>query len=149
VNKGTGIFEGGPDAQRHARCNAPTHRSYQITHTPRSHSTCGSNPMSNIRSASSITRYVTRRILIIRPAPVTRRSISRPGVAATTSAPRLSSEIWLATPLPPKTATAVMPIGRARRLTSWGGGVRVGGVGWWVDFQVVGGVVGFEVGGWF
>lgn len=43
--------------------------------------TCGSNPMSNMRSASSKTRYVTRRRLVTL---LTKRSMRRPGVAATT-----------------------------------------------------------------
>mmetsp|Transcript_18821 Transcript_18821/g.48328 ORF Transcript_18821/g.48328 Transcript_18821/m.48328 type:complete len:237 (-) Transcript_18821:408-1118(-) len=79
---------------------------------------CGSNPMSNMRSASSSTRYVTRRRLQILPLLVARMSIMRPGVQTTTSAPRLSSLIWLATPLPPKTLTTVSSAALAKRLTS-------------------------------
>lgn len=68
----------------------------------------GSNPMSNILSASSKTRYVTRRRLVILPPLVTRMSIMRPGVQTTISAPRFSSVIWFATPEPPYTATTSM-----------------------------------------
>mmetsp|Transcript_27462 Transcript_27462/g.67484 ORF Transcript_27462/g.67484 Transcript_27462/m.67484 type:complete len:337 (+) Transcript_27462:558-1568(+) len=79
---------------------------------------CGSNPMSNIRSASSSTMYVIRRRLVIRPAPVVSRSIMRPGVHATISQPRFSSPICAATPLPPYTLTATMPTVRPNFLQS-------------------------------
>ncbi len=81
---------------------------------------CGSNPMSNMRSASSSTRYVTRRRLVILPLEVTSRSIMRPGVHTTTSVPRFSSLIWLATPEPPNTATTERPRGLANFLISCG-----------------------------
>ncbi len=45
---------------------------------------CGSKPMSNMRSASSMTRYVTRRQLVILPLLVAMTSIRRPGVHTTT-----------------------------------------------------------------
>jgi hypothetical protein len=45
---------------------------------------CGSKPMSNMRSASSITRYVTRRQFVILPLLVAMTSIRRPGVHTTT-----------------------------------------------------------------
>mmetsp|Transcript_61783 Transcript_61783/g.110009 ORF Transcript_61783/g.110009 Transcript_61783/m.110009 type:complete len:220 (+) Transcript_61783:1338-1997(+) len=50
--------------------------------------TQGPKPMSSILSASSRTRYVTRRRLVVR---VPRKSWSRPGEAITTSTPELSS----------------------------------------------------------
>mmetsp|Transcript_3839 Transcript_3839/g.9611 ORF Transcript_3839/g.9611 Transcript_3839/m.9611 type:complete len:289 (-) Transcript_3839:400-1266(-) len=78
----------------------------------------GSNPMSNMRSASSMTRYVTRLRFVILPLDVTSRSIMRPGVHATTSTPLFSSEIWLATPLPPNTAVHSIPMGLANFLIS-------------------------------
>mmetsp|Transcript_63417 Transcript_63417/g.138100 ORF Transcript_63417/g.138100 Transcript_63417/m.138100 type:complete len:208 (+) Transcript_63417:348-971(+) len=54
--------------------------------------TCGSKPMSSIRSASSRTRYVTRLRLV---SPDSRKSISRPGVAMTISTPsRRSRCCW-------------------------------------------------------
>ena len=62
---------------------------------------CGSKPMSNIRSASSSTMYVTRRRFVIRPPPVVRMSIIRPGVHATISHPRFRSPICDPTLLPP------------------------------------------------
>mmetsp|Transcript_8811 Transcript_8811/g.23905 ORF Transcript_8811/g.23905 Transcript_8811/m.23905 type:complete len:205 (-) Transcript_8811:771-1385(-) len=46
--------------------------------------TCGSKPMSNMRSASSSTRYVTRFRLV---SPLSRKSMRRPGVPMTTSTP--------------------------------------------------------------
>mmetsp|Transcript_4212 Transcript_4212/g.17323 ORF Transcript_4212/g.17323 Transcript_4212/m.17323 type:complete len:208 (+) Transcript_4212:3619-4242(+) len=79
---------------------------------------CGSKPMSNMRSASSSTMYVTRRRLVIRPAPVVSTSIIRPGVHATISHPRLSSPICAATPLPPYTETATKPAARPNFLQS-------------------------------
>jgi len=42
----------------------------------------------------------------------------RPGVHTTISVPRLSSVIWLATPLPPYTATQVRATALAKRFTS-------------------------------
>ena len=53
---------------------------------------CGSKPMSSMRSASSSTRYVHRRRLVL---PASRKSISLPGVAIQISAPRSSSsDLW-------------------------------------------------------
>lgn len=48
----------------------------------------GSNPMSNMRSASSNTKYVQRRKLVV---PRSKKSKSRPGVAITISTPRSKS----------------------------------------------------------
>mmetsp|Transcript_20933 Transcript_20933/g.67360 ORF Transcript_20933/g.67360 Transcript_20933/m.67360 type:complete len:260 (+) Transcript_20933:383-1162(+) len=70
---------------------------------------CGSNPMSNIRSASSITTYVTRCSEMTRPAFRVIRSIMRPGVQTTISAPRLMSAICSATLAPPYSATTRIP----------------------------------------
>ena len=53
------------------------------------------------------------------PPEVTNKSIMRPGVHATTSLPRFSSLIWLATPEPPNTATQFIPRGLAKRLISY------------------------------
>lgn len=52
---------------------------------------CGSKPKSNIRSASSITTYVTLRKFVIFPFDVVRISIRRPGVHTIISAPRFNS----------------------------------------------------------
>lgn len=71
----------------------------------------GSNPKSNMRSASSNTRYVTRRRLVIFPLLSERMSIIRPGVHTTISEPLLRSAIWSATPLPPYTHTTRRPSG--------------------------------------
>lgn len=49
----------------------------------------GSNPMSNILSASSSTRYVHRRRLVF---PASRKSIKRPGVAMQISTPSQQNE---------------------------------------------------------
>mmetsp|Transcript_80650 Transcript_80650/g.246531 ORF Transcript_80650/g.246531 Transcript_80650/m.246531 type:complete len:208 (-) Transcript_80650:688-1311(-) len=50
--------------------------------------TCGSKPMSNMRSASSSVRYVTRFRFV---SPQSRKSMSRPGVAMTISTPSFRS----------------------------------------------------------
>mmetsp|Transcript_66222 Transcript_66222/g.167843 ORF Transcript_66222/g.167843 Transcript_66222/m.167843 type:complete len:200 (+) Transcript_66222:493-1092(+) len=52
---------------------------------------CGSKPMSNMRSASSKQRYVTRLRFVT---PASRKSSSRPGVAMTISTPRRRSAAW-------------------------------------------------------
>mmetsp|Transcript_16033 Transcript_16033/g.50413 ORF Transcript_16033/g.50413 Transcript_16033/m.50413 type:complete len:340 (-) Transcript_16033:362-1381(-) len=88
-------------------------------HRPTIREICGSNPMSNIRSASSITRYVTLRKLVIFPAPVARMSIMRPGVHTTISAPLLSAPIWSATPEPPNTVQIRSASWRANALASF------------------------------
>mmetsp|Transcript_19650 Transcript_19650/g.58284 ORF Transcript_19650/g.58284 Transcript_19650/m.58284 type:complete len:201 (-) Transcript_19650:1463-2065(-) len=75
--------------------------------------------MSNMRSASSSTRYVTRRRLVILPLAVVSRSIMRPGVHTMISVPRFRSEIWLATPEPPNTGTHVRPSGLPNFLISF------------------------------
>ena len=62
--------------------------------------TCASNPMSSIRSASSSTRYVTRRKFVADLCPPRHTSTSRPGVPTTTSAP-LRSSLKLSVLLPP------------------------------------------------
>ena len=62
---------------------------------------CGSKPMSNMRSASSSTRYVTRASDSSRPSRIASSSIMRPGVQTTTSEPRLSSAICSAMDEPP------------------------------------------------
>ena len=80
---------------------------------------CGSNPMSNMRSASSKTMYVTRLKFVIRPAPVVSTSIMRPGVHATISHPRFSSPICAATPEPPYTDAATNPAARPNFLQSF------------------------------
>uniref|UniRef100_A0A182QQ22 Uncharacterized protein n=1 Tax=Anopheles farauti TaxID=69004 RepID=A0A182QQ22_9DIPT len=65
--------------------------------------TCGSNPMSNIRSASSNTTYVTRRRFVTRPEFAASMSIIRPGVHTMISAPRFNSAICSEMPVPPYT----------------------------------------------
>ncbi|CAD6221345.1 GSCOCG00005158001-RA-CDS [Cotesia congregata] len=55
--------------------------------------------MSNIRSASSSTKYVHLRRLVV---PRSRKSISLPGVAITISTPRSRSRAWLPLGAPPK-----------------------------------------------
>mmetsp|Transcript_92550 Transcript_92550/g.287958 ORF Transcript_92550/g.287958 Transcript_92550/m.287958 type:complete len:212 (-) Transcript_92550:714-1349(-) len=60
--------------------------------------TCGSKPMSSMRSASSNTRYVTRFRLV---SPFSRKSISRPGVAMTTSTPSRRSRLCAERGVPP------------------------------------------------
>mmetsp|Transcript_27828 Transcript_27828/g.46760 ORF Transcript_27828/g.46760 Transcript_27828/m.46760 type:complete len:209 (+) Transcript_27828:605-1231(+) len=62
---------------------------------------CGSKPMSNMRSASSITTMVTRLRETSLPACMHRMSIIRPGVHTTISEPRFRSAICSATPAPP------------------------------------------------
>mmetsp|Transcript_10501 Transcript_10501/g.44677 ORF Transcript_10501/g.44677 Transcript_10501/m.44677 type:complete len:256 (-) Transcript_10501:872-1639(-) len=79
---------------------------------------CGSKPMSNMRSASSSTTYVTRLKLVIRPPPVVSTSIILPGVHATISHPRFNAPICAATPLPPYTLTATNPAARPNFLQS-------------------------------
>mmetsp|Transcript_6601 Transcript_6601/g.23533 ORF Transcript_6601/g.23533 Transcript_6601/m.23533 type:complete len:280 (+) Transcript_6601:281-1120(+) len=65
----------------------------------------GSKPMSSMRSASSSTRYVTRRRLIL---PDSRKSIRRPGVAITISQPRCRSRSWPLLGAPPNTHVCLM-----------------------------------------
>mmetsp|Transcript_23078 Transcript_23078/g.65409 ORF Transcript_23078/g.65409 Transcript_23078/m.65409 type:complete len:211 (-) Transcript_23078:1308-1940(-) len=62
---------------------------------------CGANPISYIRSASSMTTYVTRCNESSLPACIVKMSINRPGVATHTWTPRLRSEICSATAAPP------------------------------------------------
>lgn len=71
--------------------------------------TCGSKPRSNILSASSSTRNVTRLRFVTLPLLVTSKSIIRPGVHTTISVPCLHSLICLATPPPPYTAVTRRP----------------------------------------
>mmetsp|Transcript_32495 Transcript_32495/g.81842 ORF Transcript_32495/g.81842 Transcript_32495/m.81842 type:complete len:243 (-) Transcript_32495:480-1208(-) len=73
--------------------------------------TCASNPMSSIRSASSSTRYVTRRRLA--PPFMRHRSIRRPGVATTTSAPARKSLNCSCLLAPPNTPAHRMLYGLA------------------------------------
>ena len=54
-------------------------------------STSGMNPMSSMRSASSIT---SRRVSVSSSPPRSNMSISRPGVAISTSTPRISRSFW-------------------------------------------------------
>ena len=54
-------------------------------------STSGMNPMSSIRSASSITRIL---VSVNNSPPRSNRSISRPGVAISTSTPFISASFW-------------------------------------------------------
>mmetsp|Transcript_24486 Transcript_24486/g.76769 ORF Transcript_24486/g.76769 Transcript_24486/m.76769 type:complete len:212 (-) Transcript_24486:690-1325(-) len=68
---------------------------------PRIMRICGSKPMSNMRSASSMTTKVTRSKDTRRPACIVRMSIMRPGVHTTTSAPRFRFAICSFTPAPP------------------------------------------------
>mmetsp|Transcript_44895 Transcript_44895/g.126791 ORF Transcript_44895/g.126791 Transcript_44895/m.126791 type:complete len:215 (+) Transcript_44895:567-1211(+) len=79
---------------------------------------CGSKPMSNMRSASSSTKYVTRLRLVTLPLLVVSTSIMRPGVATTISAPRLSLDSCSPIPVPPYTAKAVRSQTLQNRLTS-------------------------------
>ena len=68
----------------HARARTHTHthtRTFDL-HTSVFLLACGSNPMSSIRSASSNTKYVTRFKLVTL---LSKKSISRPGVAITIS----------------------------------------------------------------
>ena len=65
---------------------------------------CGSKPMSNILSASSRTRYVHRRRLIL---PVSRKSISLPGVAIQMSIPSWRARICGPLGAPPYTQVLV------------------------------------------
>ena len=62
--------------------------------------------MSNIRSASSKTRYVTLFKFVTRPEFAARRSIIRPGVQTTISAPFFISAIWSLIGEPPYAHTA-------------------------------------------
>jgi hypothetical protein len=83
---------GGHTQHRHCphlitECTAPqTPRcADSVTGNPRSDAAHACHPpMSNMRSASSITKYVTRRRLVIFPFEVASRSIMRPGVHTTT-----------------------------------------------------------------
>ena len=79
-------------------------------------------PKASMRSASSSTRYVTRRRLAGAPplpaAPRRRRSTSRPGVATTTSAPARSALACSHLLEPPVTHTLLSPTLRPRRLAS-------------------------------
>ena len=61
-------------------------------------STSGMNPMSSIRSASSMTRILTS---LSSRWPRSKTSISRPGVAISTSAPRSRTRIWSFIDSPP------------------------------------------------
>ena len=61
----------------------------------------GSNPISNILSASSITTKVTLLKLVILPLLVVSTSIIRPGVQTTISAPLFKSLNYPAIPAPP------------------------------------------------
>ena len=65
----------------------------------------GSNPKSNILSASSITTYVTLLKFVILPLLVVRTSIILPGVHTTISAPLFNSESYPAIPAPPTQQT--------------------------------------------
>ena len=58
----------------------------------------GSKPMSSMRSASSSTRYVTRRRFVT---PDSRKSMRRPGVAMTISTPRCRSPVCVRFGAPP------------------------------------------------
>ncbi|OMH83980.1 hypothetical protein AX774_g2527, partial [Zancudomyces culisetae] len=71
--------------------------------------TCGSNPISNIRSASSRTKNVARRRFVTRPPFAASKSIIRPGVHTTISAPRLNSAIWSLIGAPPYALTVRIP----------------------------------------
>mmetsp|Transcript_12144 Transcript_12144/g.16025 ORF Transcript_12144/g.16025 Transcript_12144/m.16025 type:complete len:255 (-) Transcript_12144:208-972(-) len=75
-----------------------------------------SNPISNIRSASSSTTMVQRRRLV---AFFLRSSMSLPGVATTTSAPLFKAEAISHFPAPPNTATTFAPKGFMKRCASW------------------------------
>mmetsp|Transcript_3782 Transcript_3782/g.8296 ORF Transcript_3782/g.8296 Transcript_3782/m.8296 type:complete len:249 (-) Transcript_3782:402-1148(-) len=68
--------------------------------------TCGSKPMSIMRSASSSTRYVARRRLV---ALVLSMSISRPGVPTAISAPRRRSSRCSFLEAPPYTPATATP----------------------------------------
>mmetsp|Transcript_44291 Transcript_44291/g.73469 ORF Transcript_44291/g.73469 Transcript_44291/m.73469 type:complete len:216 (-) Transcript_44291:442-1089(-) len=68
---------------------------------------CGSKPMSSMRSASSRTRYVTRRRFVV---PPSRWSISRPGVATTISTPARRSATCARFGTPPYTHVFLMPL---------------------------------------
>ncbi len=65
--------------------------------------TCGMKPMSAIWSASSSTVTATRSS---RQAPRSMRSLSRPGVATTTSAPARSALAWRSADMPPTTVAS-------------------------------------------
>ena len=60
----------------------------------------GLDPMSSIRSASSMTRYVTRFRFVL---PCSKWSIKRPGVAITISTPDCKSRTWRDFGTPPYT----------------------------------------------
>mmetsp|Transcript_62292 Transcript_62292/g.197274 ORF Transcript_62292/g.197274 Transcript_62292/m.197274 type:complete len:234 (-) Transcript_62292:400-1101(-) len=62
--------------------------------------TCGSKPMSNMRSHSSSTRKVVRLMVMVL---FFIQSMSRPGVHTTTSTPALSSLYWSCLFMPPNT----------------------------------------------
>lgn len=65
----------------------------------------GSKPKSNIRSASSITTYVTLLRFVIFPLLVVSTSIIRPGVQTTISVPLFRSLNYPAIPAPPTQQT--------------------------------------------
>ena len=67
-------------------------------------STSGMNPMSSIRSASSITRM---RVSVSRMLPRSYMSSSRPGVAISTSTPRISTSFWSDMLSPPMISACV------------------------------------------
>mmetsp|Transcript_4049 Transcript_4049/g.7110 ORF Transcript_4049/g.7110 Transcript_4049/m.7110 type:complete len:254 (-) Transcript_4049:196-957(-) len=66
-----------------------------------------SNPRSSMRSASSRTRYVTRRRFVV---PPSRWSINRPGVATTISTPARRSATCARFGTPPYTHVFLMPL---------------------------------------
>mmetsp|Transcript_36843 Transcript_36843/g.119844 ORF Transcript_36843/g.119844 Transcript_36843/m.119844 type:complete len:240 (-) Transcript_36843:394-1113(-) len=73
---------------------------------------CGSKPMSSIRSASSITTYLTS---LSRTWPDSRKSLRRPGVQMISSAPRRSSASCPPLGAPPYRQTERMPEERPKR----------------------------------